>query len=113
MSERMTVECACERGANCTKTTMCATDSALADQADEYESRITELEQLNEDQSRIHAKQLKESYEISEAHLAQLEAVKRDRKKDCVDFFRWFWNQPGNIVEQGYGEWLKAIGEGE
>jgi hypothetical protein len=42
----------------------------------ECANRITELERLNEDQSRIHVKQLKESYEISEAHLARLEAVK-------------------------------------
>jgi hypothetical protein len=44
MSERMTVYCDCERGGNCTKTTMCATDSALADQADEYETQIEKLE---------------------------------------------------------------------
>lgn len=42
--KRMTVECACERGGDCTKTTACAVDSALQDQADMYDIRIVELE---------------------------------------------------------------------
>ena len=44
--KRHTVECACERGGDCTRTTMCAMDSALQDQADEYDVRIEELEGL-------------------------------------------------------------------
>jgi hypothetical protein len=35
--------CDCEHGGNCTRTTMCATDSALADQADKYEAQIEVL----------------------------------------------------------------------
>jgi hypothetical protein len=38
--KRMTVECDCERGGDCTKTTACATDSALQDQAEAFEDRI-------------------------------------------------------------------------
>ena len=38
--KRMTVECGCERGGDCFKTSMCALDSALQDQAEEYETRI-------------------------------------------------------------------------
>ena len=43
--KRHTVECDCERGGDCTKTTVCAIDSALQDQAEEYEYRIAELEE--------------------------------------------------------------------
>ena len=38
--KRMTVECGCERGGDCTKTTMCAIDHALQDQADELDYQI-------------------------------------------------------------------------
>ena len=38
--KRMTVECGCERGGDCTKTSMCALDSALQDQAEEFENKI-------------------------------------------------------------------------
>jgi hypothetical protein len=44
--KRMTVECACERGGDCTRTTMCALDSALQDQADMYEAKLSEFSQL-------------------------------------------------------------------
>jgi hypothetical protein len=43
--KRMTVECACERGGDCTRTTVCAIDSALQDQADEYERQLELYEQ--------------------------------------------------------------------
>ena len=36
----MNYECGCERGGDCTKTSMCALDSALQDQAEEFEARI-------------------------------------------------------------------------
>ena len=39
----MNRECGCERGGDCTKTTVCAIGSALDDQADELE-RLRELE---------------------------------------------------------------------
>ena len=42
MSERMTIECACERGGNCTSISACSADSILEDQADSYEDRIAE-----------------------------------------------------------------------
>jgi len=38
--KRMTVECGCERGGDCFKTSMCALDSALQDQAEEFEAKI-------------------------------------------------------------------------
>ena len=50
MSERMTIECACERGGrrlgitDCTSISACSADSMLEDQADSYEDRIAELE---------------------------------------------------------------------
>ena len=47
--KRHTVECDCERGGDCTKTTVCAIDSALEAQAEEYEYRIAELEGLISD----------------------------------------------------------------
>ena len=39
----------------------------------------------------------------------ELKQANADRKKDCVDFFRWFWNAPGTNTEQGYDEWLAAL----
>jgi hypothetical protein len=33
------------------------------------------------------------------------------RKRDCVEFFQWFWNQPGTNAEQGYDEWRASLGE--
>jgi hypothetical protein len=43
---RMTVECGCERGGDCTRTTMCALDSALQDQADMYEAKLDAFSDL-------------------------------------------------------------------
>ena len=39
----------------------------------------------------------------------RLEKLNAERKKDCVDFFRWFWNAPGTNAEQGYDEWRAAL----
>ena len=36
----------------------------------------------------------------------EIEQLQASRKRDCVDFFRWFWNQPGTNAEQGYDKWL-------
>jgi len=36
-------ECGCERGDNCTKTSMCAIQSALEDQSGDYEEKIERL----------------------------------------------------------------------
>jgi hypothetical protein len=47
--KRMTVECACERGGDCTRTTMCALDNALQDQADEFESAIQRIQDVLDD----------------------------------------------------------------
>jgi hypothetical protein len=44
--KRMTVECACERGGDCSRTTMCALDNALQDQADMYEAKLDAFSQL-------------------------------------------------------------------
>ena len=44
MNERMTIECACERGGNCTSISACSADSILEDQADSYEARIADLQ---------------------------------------------------------------------
>ncbi len=50
--------------------------------------------------------QYREIDQQNQTRIAELEA---DRKTDCVNFFRWFWNQPGTNAEQGYDEWLKAL----
>ena len=51
----MIPECGCERGYDCTKTTVCALQNALEDQAGEYEVRIealeTELKELKENEN--------------------------------------------------------------
>jgi hypothetical protein len=47
----------------------------------------------------------KAAYIKQRTRIAELEA---DRKRDCVDFFRWFWNQPGSNTEQGYDSWLDS-----
>ena len=47
MSDRMTIECACERGGNCTSISACSADSMLQDQADEYDNRIEQLKAEN------------------------------------------------------------------
>jgi hypothetical protein len=31
--------------------------------------------------------------------------LREERKKDCVDFFRWWWSQVGTDTEDGYDEW--------
>jgi hypothetical protein len=46
----------------------------------------------------------------AEGRIAELES---ERKNDCINFFRWFWNQPGTNADQGYDEWLKALEAGE
>ena len=38
----MVVECGCERGGECFKTSMCALDSALQDHAEEFEGQIND-----------------------------------------------------------------------
>jgi hypothetical protein len=45
-----------------------------------------------------------------DARIAKLEA---SRKSDCVDFFRWWWNEPGQNTEQGYDEWRASIANSE
>ena len=36
------------------------------------------------------------------------EGHQASRKADCVAFFQWWWNQPGNNTEQGYDAWQDA-----
>lgn len=42
-----------------------------------------------------------------EQRIKDLEA---DRKKDCTDFFYWWFNQPGTNTQAGYDEWLESKG---
>lgn len=44
----MNRECGCERGDDCTKTTVCAIESALQDQAEEHEQTAENLLALRE-----------------------------------------------------------------
>ena len=44
-------------------------------------------------------------------HQARIEQLEGGRKKDCVAFFRWFWNQPGTNAEQGYDSWQESLQE--
>ena len=46
---------------------------------------------------------IREEPEWAKTHINELEA---ERKTDCINFFRWFWNQPGTNAEQGYDKWL-------
>jgi hypothetical protein len=39
-----------------------------------------------------------------EGNLPQTE---EELKKFCVEFFRWWWNQPGTNTECGYDVWRK------
>ena len=63
--------------------------------------RITELEAHNA-AGICHVSELEE-------HITELKA---QRKSDCVNFFRWFWNQPGTNADQGYDEWITALKQG-
>jgi hypothetical protein len=40
----MIPECGCERGGDCTKTTVCALANALQDQAEEFEATLNRLD---------------------------------------------------------------------
>jgi len=33
---------------------------------------------------------------------------KDELKKSHCEFFRWWWNQPGQNTEQGYDDWIKS-----
>ena len=46
---------------------------------------------------------IREEPEWAKTHINELET---ERKTDCMNFFRWFWNQPGTNAEQGYDKWL-------
>jgi hypothetical protein len=35
-----------------------------------------------------------------------LAVMKMSRRRDCVDFFRWWWNQAGMNTELGYSQWI-------
>lgn len=43
----------------------------------------------------------------------EIERLRAERKNDCVEFFRWWWNQPGTNTEKGYDAWCaeKVIDE--
>jgi len=47
--KRHTVECDCERGGDCTRTTVCAIDSALERQAEEYEYVLNHIQAVLDD----------------------------------------------------------------
>lgn len=42
---------------------------------------------------------------------AEIRQLQEDRKRDCVDFFRWWHNQPGSNTEQGYEEWVASVSD--
>jgi hypothetical protein len=46
---KQSLTCGCERGDNCTKTTVCALDSALQDQADEFKAGIQRIQNVLDD----------------------------------------------------------------
>ena len=65
--------------------------------ADEIE-RLTALVEVRD---RELYDSIEDTYKANK-RIAKLEA---DRKQDCIDFFRWFWNAPGTNAEQGYDAW--------
>ena len=46
-----------------------------------------------------------DAIKAKDRRIAELEG---ERKRDCCEFFRWFWNAPGTNAEQGYDQW-KAL----
>lgn len=39
----------------------------------------------------------------------EIKRLRNERKRDCVDFFRWWFNQPGSNTEQGYEQWREHV----
>ena len=64
----------------------------------EKDTRIAELEQDRDRWKNRHELNMKNE----NLRIAELEG---ERKRDCCEFFRWFWNSPGTNAEQGYDEW--------
>jgi hypothetical protein len=37
---------------------------------------------------------------------AEVKQLQEGEKERCVEFFRWWYNQPGTNTEQGYDRWV-------
>lgn len=48
-----------------------------------------------------------EKVDLIENQEQRIKELKENRRKDCLAFFYWWYNQPGNSTEQGYDEWIK------
>ena len=68
-----------------------------------------EIERLTAELDRVE----REYDDKCDALQARIEALEGERKRDCVAFFQWWWNQPGSNTAQGYDEWLAATEPGE
>lgn len=49
----------------------------------------------------------RKTYPIPVEAADEIERLRESRKRDCVAFFRWFWNQPGTNAEQAYDVWAQ------
>jgi len=47
---------------------------------------------------------------IADKALERIAELEASRKKDCVDFFQWWWITPGKNTDQGYDQWLELKG---
>lgn len=76
-------------------------------QQTEIERLTAENEVLREDNLTLMATNA-EQFKDSERLQARVEKLESERKRDCVAFFQWWWNQPGSNTAQGYDEWIAA-----
>ena len=60
---------------------------------------------INHNEPELWAEYANENIQTLFERIAELET---QIKSDCVNFFRWFWNQPGTNAEQGYDKWLAS-----
>lgn len=57
------------------------------------------------DQVTVNFAWLAELQRESEAKDAEIARLRESRKKDCIGFFQWWWNQPGTNTADGYDRW--------
>ena len=96
--------------------TVCASLASAADQVEKMSAEIGELQGtiklLRKDKQMFYevekgrAEQAAIDKDFIQQYQREIEQLQASRKRDCVDFFRWFWNQPGTNAEQGYDKWL-------
>lgn len=82
----------------------------LGNTCDTLAARIEKLESQLE--SGMNGQSMLPTELLDGMHL-RIEKLEAERKSDCVEFFRWFWNAPGTNADQGYDAWREAIADCE